>query len=109
MLVISIVASVRMMLFLMFCGSVSTAVSAVRYELKSKSFGQMWFVYASGSDLIESRKTQKSGKRITTQQRMRIPCLTIEPHGTRLPRGLRRRRVAAIGSVSTRLAISLCS
>ncbi len=79
-----------MMLFLMFCGSVSTAVSAVRYELKSKSFGQMWFVYASGSDLIESRKTQKSGKRMTTQQRMRIPCLTIDPHGTRRPRGLGR-------------------
>ena len=67
----------------MFCGSVSIAVSAVRYELKSKSFGQMWFVYASGSDLIESRNTQKSGKRMTRQKKRRIPCLTIEPHGMR--------------------------
>ena len=49
----------------------------------------MWFVYASGSDLIESRKTQKSGKRMITQQKRRIPCLTIEPHGTRLRRGVR--------------------
>ena len=52
----------------------------------------MWFVYASGSDLIESRNTQKSGKRMMTQQKRRIPCLAIEPHGTRLPRGLRRAR-----------------
>ena len=74
------------MLFSMFCGSVSIAVSAVRYEPKSKSFGQMSFVYASGSDLIESRNTQKSGKRITTQRKMRIPCFAIEPHGMRARR-----------------------
>ena len=68
----------------------------------------MSFVYASGSDLIESRNTQKSGKRMIDAERDEDPCLAIEPHRTRARRAAAA-GVAAMRSVSTRVAISPCS
>jgi hypothetical protein len=96
------------MLFSTFCGSVSIAVSAWWYELKSNVCGQMRFVYASGNDFTESSSTQTTGNRITPHAVIRMPCLTIEPHGTRRC-GAGSRRATAIRSVSARVAISPCS
>jgi hypothetical protein len=47
-------------------------------------------VYASGSDLIESRKTHANGKRMIPQLRIRTKCLAIG--AMRLRRRARRGR-----------------
>src|SRR3954468_11713655 len=57
----------------------------------------MRFVYASGSDLIESRKTHAIGKRITRHAVIRIACFAIP--GRRL---LRARRGSGFATARSR-------
>src|SRR4051794_12255533 len=56
----------------------------------------MRFVYASGSDLIESRKTHAIGNRITRHERTRTACFAID--GSRLLRARRGRVFASARS-----------
>src|SRR5690242_20378368 len=65
----------------------------------------MRLVYASGSDLIDSRKTHAIGKRMTTHVVIRITCFMIP--GSRLLRARRGSALAAARSLGRSTAASV--
>src|SRR5439155_11841453 len=73
---------------------------------QSKWYGQMRFVYASGSDLTDSSSARARGNRLTPHVAMTSARLAIDPHASRLCGVDGRCRATAMRSASDRAAIS---